>query len=125
MGSSYPERLWGAHMDAESLNPDWQEVEDDGQPISASAIVDLDSPVKNPHVAPITIWLDVEVDEDEDEDGYSWRCSISEEDAGFGDATLDSGWLPSYKDAKSACWEAVVACLRNDGYSDNEIADAV
>ena len=114
-------------MSVEDVGPIWDEVEveDDGRPVSASAIVDLGSPASNPDVAPITVWLDVEVDEDGDEVGYSWRSSISEEEAGFGDSTLDSGWLLSYDDAKTACWSAVDDYLRSDGYSDDEIAEAV
>jgi hypothetical protein len=105
---------------------------------SANTIIEVGSPSGNPHVAGITLYLEVDeaddLDDDEkeskagNEDDYSptftWVVSTDEESAGFGESTLAFGEAPDVERAKAYCWAAVIDYLRDDGYSDEEIANS-
>jgi hypothetical protein len=110
-----------------SATPHWNKEEVGNIVISASAIVDLGQPQAEPGVPAITLYL--EIDENVDDDGEyltcSWNFGISEEDAGFGEAQIENGLADDSEEAMSDCWEAVVAYLRLDGYSDEQILDSI
>ena len=105
---------------------EWQQ-EDDG---SWSAVVCPGVPRGNPSYPDGPIYLDIKEDEDWDdsnEDGHPaliWRISISEEEAGFGESTIDSGSASDVDQAKADCWEAVIAFLLGEGFSEGEIVGA-
>jgi hypothetical protein len=100
-----------------------------------SATVCAGSPRTHPDVPPIDLYLDVEEDEDVldqlnddgvvDDPGWLWRFGISEEESGFGEAQIDSGRAVDLEDAQRDCWLAVIAYLRSDGYSDDEIVASI
>ena len=64
------------------------------------------------------LYLDVrpseEVDEDGEQLGWSWSVSVSEYDAGFGDATFDSGTEADSERAKEACVRAARALIASE-----------
>jgi hypothetical protein len=117
----------------------WSEEKVDDFVISASATIEVGSPSANPHVAGITLCLEVgEADdlddgEENSETGkeedrsptFIWTVSTDEETAGFGEGTLAFGDAPDLERAKAYCWAEVIDYLRDDGYSDQEIAGSV
>ena len=90
---------------------------------STSAVVDLDPPASNPEGPATTVFLNVEVECDWD--GYIWRCGISEEEAGFGEAEWARGGAVSVEQAELDCWETVVDLLRVEGCSTEEIIESI
>lgn len=108
----------------------WSEHEAGGL-TTADAIVSLGPPRSTPDDTRTLLYLDIEQDEDDSDDddiespGYVWRYGVGEEESGFGEAEYENGRAPTLVQAKHDCSEAVVAFLRGEGYSDEEILSAV
>jgi hypothetical protein len=111
------------------LQPKWRVT---GWGESESASIDLGPPIANPQVPSLTLYLEVEEDseielegDDADLPAYTWSVGVGEEEAGFGDAVIESGHASGLEAAKSACWGAAVDYLHDDSYGDDEIAEAI
>ena len=103
--------------------PLWDHVDPGGFGGVSSAVVGLDPPASNPEGMVTLLYLDVEVEQDGD--GYVWRCGISEEEAGFGEAEWGSGGAVSVEQAEIDLWETVVDLLQQDGYCPDEIIRSI
>jgi hypothetical protein len=114
-------------IDPLSATPHWNKEEVGNIVMSARSIVDLGHPQAEPGVPAITLYLEIDenVDDDDEYLTCSWNFGISEEDAGFGEAQIENGLADDSEEAMSDCWEAVVAYLRRDGYSDEQILDSI
>jgi hypothetical protein len=114
-------------IDPLSATPHWNKEEVGNIVMSARSIVDLGHPQAEPGVPAITLYLEIDenVDDDDEYLTCSWNFGISEEDAGFGEAQIENGLADDSEEAMSDCWEAVVAYLRRDGYSDQQILESI
>jgi hypothetical protein len=109
----------GPHIEHLSTGPLWDHHDPGAFGCVSSAVVDLDPPASHPEGPATLLYLDVEVEGDGD--GFIWRCGISDEEAGFGEADWGRGGAVSVEQAEIDCWETVVDVLRDDGYSPDEI----
>ena len=121
--SSVPPLSNDLPIDDHSIGPLWTRSAPDAVGSVSSAVVDLDPPASNPE-GPATL-LQLEIEIDEDGDGYIWRCGISEEEAGFGEATWGSGIAATVEQGEIDCWAEVIGFLHDEGYREREIVAGI
>jgi hypothetical protein len=77
-----------------------------------------------------TLYLEVEQpDADETDDvppgTWVWRFGIGEEEAGFGEATIDEDRADTLKGAQQECWWEAIQWLLSNGWTMEQILDSV
>jgi hypothetical protein len=106
---------------------------------SWTAVVVLPSRVVQNPAGATTIYLEVELSDDEDDlvetdasddddepaERWEWRFGISEEEAGFGEATFEGGATTTEADAKAACVEAFVGFCLGEGWTSRQARQAL
>jgi hypothetical protein len=102
--------------------PVWHE--ESGRIVS-SAIADVGYSDLDPGY-PHEIYLEVEDrrldDHDDDALPFLWRYGLARQRE---DEGLAIGWAASLEDAQRECWQMVIAFWRNEGFTDEQIAQSV
>jgi hypothetical protein len=90
---------------------------------SAAAEVALDGPAADPTEEPTTVLLRVFAEGD----GFRWSAfyTVEGEDAPFNEGEIEWGSSIDLETAKKEAWDVAVIFLKDLGYEDREIGDAV
>ena len=101
----------------------WSDSQVSGVVTSDSAEVVLDSPVVDPDEEPTTVLLNVFTEGD----GFRWSVyyRVEGEDAPFNEGEIEWGSADDLETAKGNAWGSAVTFLKDLGYEDQEIGDAV